>query len=404
MGDAQHRARRYCDLVVQLGANVKEGQDVCVLCQVEHVDLAREMTASAYRAGARYVSVQYWDPVVKLHRLRHARADSLDYIPAWWDHMMEELVSSRSAVIGLSGDAQPDLMSGIGPERIGRERFPNTPSALRANHSGEINWAAVAAPNPGWAKQVFGEPDLDRLWSLIETVTRLDAPDPVAAWKEHIALLERRAQSLNQRSFDSLRFRGPGTDLSIGLLPAARWTAARFTTNWGHSHVPNIPTEEVFTTPDHRRTEGRVRCTRPLVTEGTRVDGLELVFSEGRIVDVRADRNADTVRAQIARDEGAGRLGEVALVDGSSAVGKTGVVFQNTLYDENATCHIAYGRGFDFLVEDLPADAAEREAAGFNVSDVHVDAMVGGPQVEVDGVSADGSSVPLLRADRWVLD
>ena len=233
---------------------------------------------------------------------------------------------------------------------------------------------------------------------------RLDEDDPVAAWREHIAMLKARAASLNARRFDAVRFTGPGTDLTIGLLPRSRWMAAETETAWGQTHVPNLPTEEVFTTPDFRRAEGPVRSTMPLVLQGTIVRDLELRFENGEIVEVKASSGEEVVRKQIETDEGSKRLGEVALVDGDSRVGRTGMTFLNTLFDENATSHIAFGQALQDAVEggkDLTPD--ELAEHGVNDSSVHVDFMIGGPGVDVDGLDADGNAVPIIRENAWVL-
>jgi aminopeptidase len=265
-----------------------------------------------------------------------------------------------------------------------------------------VNWTIVAAPNPGWATEVFGEPDVERLWEAVAVATRLDEPDPVAAWREHNEKLQARADVLNGRKFDAIRFRGPGTDLTIGLLPDTYWRCAAFETAKGITHVPNMPTEEVFTSPDWRRAEGHVRSTYPLVTSGTKVTGLEFRFEAGKIVDVQADSGAEIVRAQLEIDDQAPYLGEVALVDGSSPVKQTGLVFSDTLFDENATCHIAFGAGFHEALKP-PVPPEQLLEAGINVSTVHTDFMVGGEDVDVDGLDADGNATPVIRGDVWQL-
>jgi aminopeptidase len=231
---------------------------------------------------------------------------------------------------------------------------------------------------------------------------RLDEDDPVAAWREHTARLRRRTELLDSLQIDAVRFSGPGTDLTIGLLPESRWRGGSIETAGGVEHVPNLPTEEVFTTPDLRRTEGTVRSTRPLALGGTVVRDLELRFEGGRVVDVRASAGADAVRGQLAVDEWVGALGEVALVDGESRVGKTGETFFDTLFDENATCHIAYGAGVMFAIDGLSGlSPDELRGRGVNVSAVHTDFMIGGPEVSVDAITRDGRTIPLLREDVW---
>ncbi len=402
---AAERTRGLARLAVHIGANVAPGQDVVVLAfDVEHAGLAREVADVAYRAGAHYVTVLYWDQHVKRSRLLHADAESLDYTPSWWDRYVEELGERRGASIILWGDPSLGLLDDIDPARAGQDTMPLT-GALHAAHSnGEVNWTFVPAPSSGAAQRILGTADVDALWDVLAPILRLDAEDPVQAWREHMDRLERRAAVLNERGFQSLRFHGPGTDLTLGLMPGALWMCPRFATNWGRQMIVNMPTEEVFTTPDNRIADGTVAATRPIsLIGGATVEGLRLRFEDGRVVDVQADRNADAARARFETDPGAVRLGEVALVDGTSPVGRSGRVFSDILLDENATCHIALGAAYPFTVPDLPGDADERARRGFNVSAVHQDIMIGGPEIAVDGIDAAGKATPILRDDVWTL-
>jgi aminopeptidase len=251
---------------------------------------------------------------------------------------------------------------------------------------------------------VFGEPDVDRLWEAIRRCVRLDEPDPVAAWREHVGQIKDRCRELDARRFDAIRFRGPGTDLRVGLLPGSRWKGASEPVADGTECVVNLPTEEVFTTPDRRRTEGHVAATRPLLCDGVLVEDLEVTFRNGVIERIEARTGADTVRGQVGRDAGAAMLGEVALVAGDSPVAQSGIVFRETLYDENAACHVAYGGCYPDAVEGGAAlTEDERWEAGLCVSSVHTDFMIGSDDVDVDGLNTAGSATPILRDGDWVL-
>jgi aminopeptidase len=405
-GNGNGRVEQLARLGVEVGLNLVPGQDVVILCLVEHAPLARAIAEAAYGAGARYVDVGYGDNHVRRALVELAPDESVDWTPPWRTERISYLGENRGALVQIAGDPEPNLLADLDQARVGRAARPKglAEALLKEINGKRINWTILAYPNEGWAQQVFGEPDVDRLWDAVAAAVRLDEPDPTAAWRGHLDRLHERTELLTARRFDSIRFRGPGTDLTVGLLPKSRWRSGGFDTVWGRPFVANLPTEEVYTTPNRRRTEGTVRSTRPLALGGTIVEDLALRFEGGRAVEVTASAGADAVQAQLDLDEHASALGEIALVDGSSAVGKTGITFFSTLFDENATCHIAYGSGIVDAVEG--ADGLEPDElleAGINRSVTHTDFMIGGPEVDVDGVTADGTEVPILRNDEFVL-
>ena len=387
---------RYAAVAVRVGANVGDGQNVFIGSLVEHAPLARALARQSYAAGARYVDVHYGDQHVRKAMIELGPDTALDHSPAWQVERVQAFAGN--AMIATTGDPAPHLLADLDGERVGRARPTDVIKAhLRLITESTMNWTGVAFPNEGWARQVFGEPDVERLWHAVATCTRLDEDDPVEAWRMHMGRLDGRARALNALELDRLTYRGPGTELEIGLLTRSRFGSALFRTVDGRPYVANMPTEEVFATPDARRAEGVVSSTKPLAVGGDVVEGLRVTFEGGRIVDVQAERGADVIRSQLQADENAPRLGEVALVDGTSRVGKTGLIFFDTLYDENATCHIAYGAAVAAGHEGVEPDD------GINVSAMHTDFMIGGPEVDVDGVTRDGRVVPLLRDDVWQL-
>jgi aminopeptidase len=370
---------------------------------LEYAPFVREVAKEAYAAGAEFVDVYYADQHVRRAHIQGAQEDALDWSPPWLVKRMEDLGKNGDALLGISGNPEPEIFADLDGGRVGRARMRAVSEASLHLTEGLCNWSIVACPTAGWAQSVFGEPDVERLWGAVADAVRLDEKDPVSAWREHIGMLVKRADSLNARRFDALRYRGPGTDLTIGLHPESRWMAAQDEVR-GIQFVPNMPTEEVFTSPDAHRVEGTVRATYPLQIQGTIVRGLEVRFENGRAVHVQADEGEELMRTHIASDEGASRLGEVALVDASSRIGKTGIVFCDTLFDENAASHIALGAAIVQAVDGArELGPEERVARGVNHSSIHTDFMIGSRELDIAGVAKDGSETPILRQGDWVL-
>jgi aminopeptidase len=391
--------RRLAELVVGYGANVQPGQIVGVTTYPGKEELTHEIARAAYEHGARWVDVWVFDTRVKRERLLHADESVLDFVPPWLVNRLEWLSDEHAARITLVGPADPKALDGVDPARAGRDLLPYLPNTGDVVNRATTNWCVAPAPTPGWAKLVYPELDpdeaYDRLWEAIAHVCRLDEPDPAEAWRERARRLEGVAAILTERRFDAIRLHGPGTDLTVGLLPSSAWHAADFTTVDGLRHLPNVPSEEMFTTPDPMRADGHVTATRPLEVYGAMLDGIRVEFEGGRAAKIDADRGADALRSIAAKDDAASRLGELALVDGEGRIGPLDTTFFETLLDENAASHIALGNGYAYVVES-PEDKTR-----VNKSSVHVDFMIGSPELDVDGITAGGDAMPLLRGGSW---
>jgi aminopeptidase len=391
--------RRLADLIVGYGANVQPGQILGITTYPGKEGLTREVARAAYERGARWVDVLTFDPWVKRHRLRLADESTLDYVPPWMSDRLEWLSDEHAARVALNGPASPEALTGVDPARAGRDLLPYLPEIGAVVNRRTTNWCVGPAPTPGWASLVYPglaeDEAYERLWSDVAHICRLDEDDPEGAWRRRAGTLEGVAARLTEHRFDAIRLHGDGTDLTVGLFPSSAWHAADFTTVDGVRHFPNIPSEETFTTPDPTRVDGYVTATRPLEVYGAMIEGIRVEFADGKAVRIDADKGAETLRSIAAKDEGAPRLGELALVDGEGRIGPLGTVFYETLIDENAASHIALGSGYDLGVEDAG------DKARVNRSSVHVDFMIGSPELEVDGIIRESEAVPLLRAGAW---
>ena len=364
------------------------------------VPYVRAVARSAYERGARYVDAYFFDGAVKRTRLERANPETLDFVPPWIGGRYLGLGDLRAARISVQPNPEPKVLDGVDPTLAGRDGLPFVPEILTIIDDRSTNWTVVPFPTQAWAEAAH--PDLEptealaRLERDLAHVCRLDEPDPNAAWLRRAEELEAASERLNERRFDALHFEGPGTDLTIGLLPTSYWAGARTTTADGISHFANVPTEEVWTAPDPQRADGVVRSTKPLDVEGALVRGLVVRFEGGRAVAIDADENADALRGRVGVDEGAARLGEVALVDREGRIGRLDTVFLNPLLDENAASHIALGNAY-------ASSVGEEDRHRVNRSRIHIDFMVGGDDVAVTGLTREGERVPVLRDGSWQL-
>jgi aminopeptidase len=330
--------------------------------------------------------------------LEHAREETLDFVPAWWGDRVLALGENKAARISIAPTPDPGALEGADPERAGKDNTPFLKEAIQLMKDRSTNWTIVPYPTPGWAQRVHPDlaPDeaLQKLTDELAHILRLDEDDPSAAWVARGDELNAVGGRLTERRFDALRFSGPGTDLTVGLFPTSKWIAARQTNGPGIQHYANLPSEEVFSTPDPARTEGTVTATKPLDVSGTVIEGLKVRFENGRAVQIDADKGADVLRGRAAKDDGAAQLGEVALVDKAGRIAETGTVFFNTLLDENAASHIAIGNAY-------PDGVAPEDRDRVNGSQIHIDFMIGSPEVDVFGLDADGNETPVLAGGEW---
>jgi len=398
---------RLAEVAVKVGLQLQPGQDLVLTAPVSALPLARRVVAHAYKAGAGLVTPLFSDDEITLTRYRDAPDASFDRAEAWLYEGVAKAFEAGAARLAIRGD-NPMLLAEQDPAKVSRANKATSLAyrpALEKITAFDINWNIVAYPTPEWARLVF--PDLEediavaRLAEAIFSASRVDTQDPVAAWKEHNAALSYRTDWLNGKAFHALRFTGPGTDLTIGLADGHKWAGGAETAKNGIVCNPNIPTEEVFTTPHARRVEGHVRSTKPLSYQGTLIDNIAVRFEGGRIVEANASRGADVLNKVLDTDEGARRLGEVALVPHSSPISQSGVLFYNTLFDENAASHIALGQCYSTCFKESGLSAEKIAAQGGNSSLIHIDWMIGSGEIDIDGINEDGGSEPVMRKGEW---
>jgi len=401
--DVGQRLERFADLVVRVGANVQPGSEVLLQSDIAHQEIARAVVERAYLAGAAWVEVDWRDGPVKRSGVMHASMERLTRTRPWVMEQARNLSEARAVFIALIGDPDPHLLDDADPAKAAAFPVDEHMAIKEMLVGGRHRWTIAAAPNPGWAIEVFGQPDVDRLWDAVTTAMRLDEPDPVAAWRARCGELTARSRALDALELTEVHYQGDGTDLTVGLLPGTRWSGGQHEDPDGIPYMANLPTEEVFASPDRRRAEGEITLTKPVIVNGRIVEGLRAAIERGRITTVTATRNGEAVQAQLETDEGARSLGEVSLVDRHSRIARAGILFHNMLLDENAACHVAWGQGFPFAVAGgLEKSSEELYDLGLNRSAVHTDVVIGGAGLTVTGTGPSGT-VDIIRDDEWVL-
>jgi aminopeptidase len=395
-------------VAINVGLGLKPGQELLMTASVDTLPLARRITEQAYRAGASLVTTLLVDDESALLRYRHASDASFDRAANWLYNGMAEAFKSGAARLAIAG-GNPNLLSNEDPDKVGRANRAVSQAyrpALELITRHEINWTIVAGATPAWAAVMFPNdpPDeaLTKLWAAIFYTTRINSADPVSAWKTHDANLHKRSAMLNEKRYSALQYRGPGIDFRLGLADDHEWLGGGTTAGNGNYCIPNMPTEEVFTTPHKDRADGIVTASKPLSHLGTMIEGIQVRFERGRIVEAHATRGQEVLEKLIDTDDGARRLGEVALVPHSSPIAQSGLVFFNTLFDENAASHIALGQSYSScLIDGDKLSPEELAAKGANSSLIHVDWMIGSAELDIDGITATGKAEPLMRKGEW---
>lgn len=408
MGTFEESVSKYAELAVKVGVNIQPGQPLYIGASTESAEFVRLVTKKAYEAGARHVFVDWQDDEISRLRYEMAPEDSFSDFPGWIPKMREELVGMNAAFMNIVSQS-PDLLKGIDPMRIAnfqKAAGRALESYRQAIQSDKVSWTVIAAPSKAWAAKVFADlPEEDQvpaLWDAIFKAVRADVEDPVAAWKKHDETLHEKADHLNKKKYAKLHYTAPGTDLTIGLPAGHIWAGAGSVNAQGATFMANMPTEEAFTVPHKDRIDGYVSSTKPLSYGGNIIDHFKITFKDGRITEVEAEQGEDVLNHLIETDEGARSLGEVALVPHSSPISTSGLLFYNTLFDENASNHLAIGSAYAFCIEGgKEMDSEELQRHGLNQSITHVDFMIGSDKMDIDGILEDGTAEPILRGGEW---
>lgn len=404
----EQKLDKLAQVAIQVGLGLQPGQELVMTASLDAVPLARRVTEQAYRAGASLVTTLYLDDEAALMRYRYAPDESFDRASKWLYDGMAEAFKSNAARLAITG-GNPSLLSNEDPDKVGRANRAVSQAyrpALELITRHAINWTIVAAATPPWAAAMFpadaSSIALGKLWDAIFSTTRIDREDPVADWKRHDAGLHKRAAYLNEKRYSALHYRGPGTDFRLGLADDHLWLGGGTHAGNGNYCIPNMPTEEIFSCPHRLRADGAVTATKPLSHQGTMIEGIQVRFAEGRIVEAHASKGQEVLQKLIDTDDGARRLGEVALVPHSSPIASSGLLFFNTLFDENAASHIALGQAYSSCLRDGDKLTPEQLAAkGANDSLIHVDWMIGSAELDIDGITTTGSAEPLMRKGEW---
>jgi aminopeptidase len=401
--------KKYARLIAETGVNVQDNHTVVLQISVDQAPLARLITEEAYRLGAAEVIVQWSDETIQREFLAHAATDRIENVPQYKIDQTDDWIAKGASRISVVS-SNPDALAGVDAQRVAAFQAANGKALVnlrKATQANKVSWTVVAAASEGWAAKVFpelatSEEQVDALWNEIFKTTRIYEENPVIAWDIHDKKLQEKAAELNEQQFTALHYTAPGTDLTIGLPKNHLWEGAGSYNARGEEFMANMPTEEVFTAPDSRRVDGYVSSTKPLSYAGTIISGMKFTFKDGKVVDFSAEQGEEALKNLLAIDEGAKHLGEVALVTDPSPISQSGLIFYNTLFDENASNHLAFGSAYAFNLQGGTEMSEEELAeAGLNRSQTHVDFMVGSDKMNIDGIKEDGTIVPVFRNGDW---